>query len=78
MGYSRRKVEKRQGKFGKIGLNNWSISKSKKGDETQVSGRKVKVEVIWKFAINSFAANFLTNLFSQSHIFLNRWGHHAI
>ena len=30
-GYSRWKVEKRHGKLGKTGLNNWSISKSPKG-----------------------------------------------
>ena len=38
-GYSRRKVEKRHGKFGKTSLNNWSISKSKRGGRNQVSGR---------------------------------------
>ena len=39
-GYSRRKVEKRRGKIGKSGFNNWSISMSQKG------GRKGKLSLL--------------------------------
>ena len=38
-GYSRWKVDKRYGKFGKTGLNNWSISKSPNEGWNQVSRR---------------------------------------
>ena len=37
--YSKWKVEKRHGKLGKTGLNNWNIIKSPKGGRNQVSGR---------------------------------------
>ena len=46
-GYSRWKVEKRHGKFGKTSLN-WSISKFQKGGRNQVSRR---VSVSWWRAI---------------------------
>ena len=38
-GYQRSRVWKRHGKFGKSGLNDWSISKSLKAGQKQVSGR---------------------------------------
>ena len=41
--YSRWIIEKRLRKFGKTGLNNWSINKSLKGTETGV--RKVKLSM---------------------------------